>query len=213
MTLANVAMLRGQLPLALSNYRAAMDKAPNTGTAILLVRAQIASGETDRALSFLEGWAKKQPDDRLLLKALAEVQLQAGKHDAARQSYTRLLSFEPDDAGTLSGYASLLQRMGDPGAAAMAEKALKQAPGNPELSDLLGWILVKSGKVDTGLRHLREARLRNPSNGETRFHLAYALAKSGRKAEAKEELSAALSANPRAQASPELAQLKTELGL
>jgi len=95
----------------------------------------------------------------------------------------------------------------------MAEKALKLAPGNPDLTDLLGWILVKSGNLDAGLRHLREARLRSPGNGEIRFHLAYALAKSGRKAEAKEELSAALNASNRVQASPELAQLKAELGV
>ncbi|MBB4841813.1 putative PEP-CTERM system TPR-repeat lipoprotein [Paucibacter oligotrophus] len=213
MTVANVAMLRGQLPLAQSNYRAAMDKSPNTGTAILLVRAQIAAGETDKALAFLEDWARKQPDDRLLLKALAEVQLQAGKNEAARKSYTKLMSLEPEDPSILSGYASLLLRIGDPAAAAMAEKALKLAPGNPDLTDLLGWILVKSGNLDAGLRHLREARLRSPGNGEIRFHLAYALAKSGRKAEAKEELNAALNASNRVQASPELAQLKSELGV
>ncbi|MEL4178074.1 XrtA/PEP-CTERM system TPR-repeat protein PrsT [Roseateles sp. PN1] len=213
MTSANVAMMRGQVPQAVTAYRAAMDKAPNTGTALLLARALIVSGDTNRALSLLEDWSKKNAEDRTLLKALAEVQFQAGKTEAARASYNKLLAAEPDDADTLSGFASLQQRMGDPAAVATAEKALKLSPGNPELSDQLGWLLVLNGKAEAGLRHLREARLRNPGSGEIRFHLAYALAKAGRKAEAREELTAALNAPASVQPSAELARLKSELGL
>jgi Flp pilus assembly protein TadD len=46
--------------------------------------------------------------------------------------------------------------------------------------------------VDAGLRHLREARLRDPQNPEIRYHLAAALAKIGRKEEAQQELDEAL---------------------
>jgi hypothetical protein len=60
---------------------------------------------------------------------------------------------------------------------------------------------------------LREARLRSPESGEIRFHLAYALAKNGRKAEAKEELSAALIGPGRVANSESVNQLKKELGL
>jgi thioredoxin-like negative regulator of GroEL len=60
---------------------------------------------------------------------------------------------------------------------------------------------------------LREARLRSPESGEIRFHLAYALAKNGRKAEAKEELSAALIGPGRVANSEAVSQLKKELGL
>jgi len=60
---------------------------------------------------------------------------------------------------------------------------------------------------------LREARLRSPSNGEIRYHLAFALAKLNRKAEAKEELTAALNAQPKLPLTPEVSRLKLELGL
>ena len=85
--------------------------------------------------------------------------------------------------------------------------------GNPDYIDSLGWILAQRGNFDQALRHLRDARLRKPDSGSIRFHLAYALAKTGRKAEAREELGAALRAPQPAAPHPELNRLRGELGL
>jgi putative PEP-CTERM system TPR-repeat lipoprotein len=213
MTNAHVAMSRGQFPAALAGYRSIMDKTPSTSTAILVVQAHIAANQTDKALAFIEAWSKKQPSDSVALKALAQVQIQAGKLEDARKSFKQILTTSPDDSAMLGSYAQLLQQLGDPGAVGMAEKALKLAPNNPEFADLLGWILVQRGSTEEGLRHLRDARLRQPANGEIRFHLAQALAKTGRTAEAKDEMTAALSATIKVRNSPEVAKLKTALGL
>ena len=213
LTSANVALSRGQVPAAVAGFRSAMDKEPSTGTAIMLAHSYIASKQIDQAQQVLEGWTKKQPTDRIALRALAEVQLQAGKTDAARKTYQQALALDPEEPSALSAYAALLQRLGDPAAAATAEKAVKLAPGNPEFADVLGWILVQQGKVESGLPHLREARLRDPNNGGVRFHLAYALAKTGRKAEARDELGAMLANQRKGALPPEVAKLKTELGL
>ncbi len=104
-------------------------------------------------------------------------------------------------------------QLNDPEAPQQAEKALKLAPNNPAFADTLGWILVQRGQVEAGLRYLRDARLRAPESGEIRFHLAYALAKTGRTAEAREELIAALSGAGRVENSDGVKQLKAELGL
>jgi Flp pilus assembly protein TadD len=124
-----------------------------------------------------------------------------------------VITAEPDDSPTLNNYANLLLQLNDPAAQAQAEKALKLSPSNPFYADTLGWILIQKGQLETGLRHLREARLRSPESGEIRFHLAYALARNGRKAEAKEELSAALTGPGRVANSEAVSQLKKELGL
>ncbi|MBL0086999.1 MAG: PEP-CTERM system TPR-repeat protein PrsT [Ideonella sp.] len=213
LTTANVAMSRGQFSVAQTNYQAAMDREPSTPAALMLARAQIATGDTKKAVGMLESWSRKRPDDRVALKALAEVQLQNGQHDAARKSYNRVLAAEPDDAQSLSSYAVLLQQLNDPAAVPTAEKALKLAPGNPDFADVLGWILVQRGSTELGLRHLREARLRAPANGEIRYHLAVALAKTGRTSEAKQELSTALTGPTRVQRSEGVDRLKAELGL
>lgn len=58
--------------------------------------------------------------------------------------------------------------------------------------DTIGWLSFRQGQVDRGLALLRDARLRDSNNPEIRYHLAAALAKSGRTTEAREELAQAL---------------------
>lgn len=213
LTTGHVALSRGQFAAAQSAYRSAFEKAPETGIALLLVQAQVAGGEADKALQTLDGWVKKNPSDKLSLRALAEIQLLTGKVDLARKSFAQVVALEPDNATTMAAYAALLQRLNDPAAVSTAEKAVKLAPNDAEVNDVMGWILLQRGDKEGALRHLREARLRNPSNGEIRLHLAYALAKAGRKAEAKDELSAAQSSPEKPQPADELARARRELGL
>lgn len=212
-TSGHVAMSRGLFPAALNSYRGAMDKAPNTATAILVTQAQLAAGDLPKALAFIEGWSAKNPADRNALKAVAELQVLAGRHDAAKASLQRLLAAEPGNASLMSRQAQVLQQLKDPGAQALAEKALAAAPDDPEVADALGWILVQRGDPSGALRHLRAARLRNPAQMDIRFHLASALAQVGRKAEAREEL-AVVVANAGGRAlPPAVQQLRKDLGL
>lgn len=147
------------------------------------------------------------------MRALAEVQSLAGKGDAARASYNTLLAINPDDPSVLSGYALMLHRLNDPGALAMAEKAVKLAPQNVALSAGYGAMLVQNGDLDNGVRILREARLRDPGNGGVRWALAAALSKAGKKSEAKDELRAAMASASPPSPGPELDKLKAEVGL
>ncbi|WP_313954123.1 XrtA/PEP-CTERM system TPR-repeat protein PrsT [Accumulibacter sp.] len=208
-----VAMARGQYPAAMAAYRTALEREESTANALNLVRAQLAAGEAGKAASFLQGWVKTRPLDLLALKALAEAQFRAGQLAAARQTYARVIAEDTDDAVVLNNYANLLQQLKDPVAAKHAERALQLDPENPSYLDTLGWILVQQGKGEAGLRYLREARLRSPGSGEIRYHLAYALARGGRKAEARDELSAALTGPGRVTGSEAVNQLKKELGL
>jgi putative PEP-CTERM system TPR-repeat lipoprotein len=212
LTAASLAMARGQAALALSEYRTAMEREPSTATAIALAGAWLATGERAKAVDFLADWSRRRPQDQLALKALAEVQQGAGQFEAARKSFEQVLRAEPNDAATLASLASLQLRLGDAAATATAARAVQLAPGNARTIDLLGWILVQQGQLDAGLRHLRDARLREPGNVETRFHLAVALNKAGRKAEAREELAVVLGAAGRSPLPPDVARLKAELG-
>jgi Flp pilus assembly protein TadD len=53
-------------------------------------------------------------------------------------------------------------------------------------------VAFKSGQTDRALQLLRDARLRDPNNSDTRYFLAAALAGAGRQSEAREELKTAL---------------------
>ena len=208
-----LALSRGQHATAIASFRAALARQETTANALVLVNAYLASGDAGKAAGFLDGWLKTRPNDAAARKALAESQFRAGQLQGARQNYAKVLVLEPDDAVMLNNYANLLQQLNDPAAQEIAERALTLAPYNPFHADTLGWILVRKGRIEAGLRYLREARLRSPDNAEIRFHLAYALARSGRSNEAREELSAALSGTERIAEHEEFRQLKKELGM
>lgn len=213
MTTANLAMSRSQFPAAIAAYRAALAREESTGLALALAQAHIAAGEVTKAASFLEGWMKKHPADRPAQKALAEAQFRAGLLAAARENYAKVIETHPDDASTLNNYANLLLQIKDPKALEVAQRAVALSPENSAYADTLGWILVQKGDIETGLRYLREARLRNPEIAEIRLHLAHALAKIGRVEEAKAELSAALANRGKLPDDPVTTQLKNELGM
>ena len=213
LTAGHIAMSRRQFAQAAQSYRSAFEKEPGSPAALSLSQAYLASGENDKAVNLLETWGKKNPNDLVIQRALAEVQALTGKADAARKTYAAILVAEPDDPALLGSYALLLQRLNDPAALGIAEKATKLAPGQAQFADTYGWLLVQKGDLENGVRVLREARLREPNNGLIRWHLASALAKSGRTAEARDELQAALSSNMPPAPGPELTQLKAAVGL
>jgi len=210
---ADLAMSRGQYAAAITGYHKLLAREESTGNALALVQAHMAAGEPGKAATFLEGWVKGHPRDRIATKALAEAQFRAGQLSAARQTYQAVVKDNPEDALALNNYANLLQQLNDPAAQEVAERALKLSPNSASYADTLGWILVSKGQTESGLRYLREARLRSPENLEVRFHLAYALSKIGRKEEAKDELNAALRGPGRLVNDIRLVQLRKELGL
>ncbi|MEO8410868.1 MAG: tetratricopeptide repeat protein, partial [Propionivibrio sp.] len=210
---ASLAMSRGQFPAAIAAYRAALAREESSENAIALARTYLAADQAGKAATFLEDWVKTRPADISAQKALAESQFRAGQLKAARQTYLNVVAVAGDDAPTLNNFANLLLQMNDPAAQEYAEKALTESPETPAFADTLGWILVRKGQVDAGLRYLREARLRNPENAEIRFHLAYALTKIGRQSEAKEDLQTALNGSGRLGVNPEVDQLRKELGI
>lgn len=212
-TTGHIAMSRGQFAKAAQAYEAAMAREPNTPLALMLTQAHVAAREPQKALALLEAWTRRHPTDRVALRALAEVQALNGRQDAAKRSYAAIVAADPEDAGVLASFAQLLHRLGDPAAVATAEKAVRLEPNHAGYLDTLGWMLVQAGQVDAGLRHLRDARLREPGNGQIRFHLAVALAKSGRLAEARSELSAALAQGGGYAPAEEVARLRAEVGL
>jgi putative PEP-CTERM system TPR-repeat lipoprotein len=188
----DVAIARRDYAGALKAYQVALGKEESTQGALRIFDAHLQSGKAARAVEFIESWLKTHPKDGLAMRAAGDAQLQAGNLGAARAWYEQVLKLQGDDPAVLNNLANVLVRQGDRAALAYAERAHRLAPKSASIQDTLGWVLVQQGQLDTGLRHLREARLRNPENPEIRYHLAAALAKAGRKDEARRELEPAL---------------------
>ena len=98
-------------------------------------------------------------------------------------------------------------KLGDKTALQTAEKAHGLAPANALVIDTLGWAHHHFGQREKALSLLRDARLREPSNPEIRFHLAQVLAQSGRRAEAQDELREAMKTGRPFEGSNEAAKL------
>jgi predicted Zn-dependent protease len=103
-----------------------------------------------------------------------------------------LLNFQPNNAEVLNNLAHVGLRQNDPEAIKHAEFAVKLASSDPAILDTLGWMLTGKGDLPRAIAILRDARVRDAANPEIRYHLASALARSGRIAEARAELEESL---------------------
>ena len=187
----DVATARGQPGPAIDAYRKAFQIQPSAETMGRLFQA-LAGRDLKAAVQLADQWIKSHPDDVPARKMLAEAHVRTGNMIAARQQYEQLRTLAPQDAGVLNNLANVLLRLNDPQALAVAEQALALAPTDYVTIDTTGWAAYHAGKLDRAVQLLRDARLRSPETSEVRYHLAAALAKIGRKDEARDELTAAL---------------------
>lgn len=207
----DLALARGQHASAISSYRTALAKEPSSDLVLRIHRTHLFAGETDKAVQVLENWSRTHPDDSSILRALADGYLRVANLPAARASYEKLLQRQPDNPDVLNNLAQTLLKQGDKAALGYAEKAVKLASNDAGTIDTLGWILIQQGQLDRGVSVLRDARLRAPDNPEIRYHLAYALAKTNKLSEAREELSQALNGTPRFEGLDDAKKLQRDL--
>lgn len=209
--IGDVAWARGALPAATEAYQRAHQLQPSTETLLRLQNAVLRRDGAKEAIVLSEAWLRANPKDWRARDALAGLLASAGNHAAARVHYETLLKSTPNHGGVLNNLANVLLRLDPPAAIPIAERALQASPGDAAVIDTLGWVLLQNGQHERALQLLRDARLRRPAEPTIRFHLAAALAKTGRTAEAKAELRAALEASPRFEGDEEARSLLKSL--
>ena len=191
-----VAIARGQTAAGIESLRKAQQLEPSAANLLRLHRA-MALGNPVAANQLAEQWLKSHPQDIAVRRALAEVYARTGNFAAARQGFEAVLKLKPDDVPALNDYAHVLLALKDPGALKVAEKALALMPDVANVIGTVGWAAHHAGQKDRALQLLRDARLRDPGNDETRYYLATVLASAGRKTEARQEIEAALKSGQR----------------
>jgi cellulose synthase operon protein C len=105
----------------------------------------------------------------------------------AKAIYQRALLRTPDNAVLLNNLALIYAQEGDAQGIAPARKAQALLPV-PEITDTLGWVLVRAGQVAEGLNYLRDAQSRAAAEPGISYHIAYALVRMGRDEDALREL-------------------------
>ncbi len=189
--LGDLAQAAGHSGPALEAFRKAQQVEPSSRHLARLFIAQLGS-DAPGAQALAERWLDKNPGDTQVRRMLADSHAQRQQLPAAKRQYEALLRQRPDDAEALNNLANVLLLSGADGALPLAERAMALKPGAAHIIGTAGWAAFKAGQPDRALQLLRDARLRDPGNAHTRYFLGTVLAQAGRRAEAREELQAAL---------------------
>ncbi len=188
----DLALQRGDTARAVEHYREAFAGDRSTSAIVRLARALVAAGRAEAAVDELRTWTGSHPDDLAVRHALAESLAANGNRDGARLEYEIIVEQTPKDVRALNNLAWLYESAGDPRSEEIARRAHALAGNDGDVQDTLGWILVRRGKAQEGLRHLRDARARNAQSYSIRLHIAQALDALGRPDEARKEIEALL---------------------
>ena len=102
----------------------------------------------------------------------------------------------PNDPEVLNNLAWLYQQQGELATAReFAERAFTKSPGAAHIVDTLGWILLGQGQSNAALTYLSLANLSDPRSPVLQYHLAVALHRVGRSADARVLLEHLLGSN------------------
>jgi putative PEP-CTERM system TPR-repeat lipoprotein len=156
---------------------------------VALSNLYVRTGDPGKAEAVLNTRLQAAPKDVAIRTALAWLYLDQKKYDDAIAEYTRLVADHPTDAAALTNLAWLYQQKGDLAKArGLAEQGVAAAPRAAEIEDTLGWILLAQGETGKALTYLSAASLSAPKNPNIQYHLAVALNRLGRTADAQATL-------------------------
>lgn len=188
MLAGEVADARKQYPDAVAAYQHAYKLLPTADILVRLDKALNRAGRGGESEAHLNAWLTRHPQDVKMRLYLAENLLSRGQLQPAAAQYLFLNQQIPNNFLVLNNLASILTEINDKRALPFAEQAYKLKPRNPAVMDTLGWLLVLEGQATRGLGLLKEALSLAPDAGDTHYHLAYALFKTGDQARARQEL-------------------------
>jgi putative PEP-CTERM system TPR-repeat lipoprotein len=185
-------ILEADAQIATRRYAAAADtlaaaygREPTWPVLARLVSARQLAGQPAEALSASEAWVRANPQHIPGALSLAGLLQEAQRNDEALRAYQRVIDIDGNNLAALNNAAWLAHDLNRPGALQLAERAYALAEDNPAVLDTLGWILVGQNRQAEALPHLSRAAELAPNAPEIRYHLASALAASGKSAEAR----------------------------
>jgi Tfp pilus assembly protein PilF len=187
-------LLEGDVQLALRDAASASRSfadayrlSPSSAAAIRVYRAR-SLARLPAPAATLAQWLQRRPQDLGARMIFAQSLLEQGQTADAIVHYERVVAGGRAGAMALNNLAWLYQQVHDPRAEATAKRAYELAPDVPAVADTYGWILVEAGNVAAALPILERAVAARGALPEMRYHHAVALARGGRRDEARASL-------------------------
>lgn len=175
-------------PEAINAYRGGLNKLHTDDLAMKLHGAMSDGDRAADADKFALEWTRGNPKDIPFRGYLAERSLAAKQYDSSAQQYKAILAISPKNPLALNNLAWVAGRLNDPKAIGYAEQADALAPNTPAILDTLAMLLVDKDQGVRGIELLHRAIGLSPNAWVFHIDLAKALAKTGQKDAARQEL-------------------------
>jgi tetratricopeptide (TPR) repeat protein len=185
---ASLLARQGRVPQARELVRSAPERNPGDARAKMLAEAQVLREikQWSEAYAVLEAASQRFPNDADLLYEQAMMAEKVGQLEAMEAQLRRVMTLKPDHAHAYNalGYSLADRNLRLTEAKTLIERALQLTPGDPFITDSLGWVEFRLGNRDEALRLLRQAYKARP-DAEIGAHLGEVLWAMGQQDEAR----------------------------
>jgi tetratricopeptide (TPR) repeat protein len=184
---AKLLLIQGKVQEGFKLLRAMPESEPRDALAKLNAEVQLLREMKayDEALKLLQQANSRFPNDPSLLYDQAMVAEQLGRHDEVDPLLRRVIQLNPEDPNAYNalGYSLADRNISLDEAQELVGKALSLKPGDPFITDSLGWVAYRQGRLDDARTLLQQAFMARP-DPEIAAHLGEVLWVQGRKEEA-----------------------------
>jgi len=170
-------------------------------------------GDRNSAIANMQKAREILPENEIVLSGLAVTLDQAGRRTEARQAYEAGLKVDPNNTLVLNNLAYLMAETNADLDVALnyAQKAKGLNPNMPEISDTLGWILLKKGLAEQAIPVFQALVSKVPSFSTYHYHLAIAYSQKGDAKKAADELREAMKHSPAKEEQQKIEEMLSKL--
>jgi tetratricopeptide (TPR) repeat protein len=170
-------------------------------------------GDLDNTIANLQKARDIVPENETVLADLGVASDLAGKLPEARKAYEACLKVNPNNAMILNNLAYLMAQTDSDLQEALnyAQKAKGLQPNLPDISDTVGWIMLKRGLPAQAIPVFKDLVAQQPANALFHYHLAKAYSMGGDASNAAGELREALKHNPKKEEQKEIQDMMAQL--
>ena len=185
---ASILVRQGRLGQARELIRSVPERQPEDARAKVMAEASVLreGKRWKEAYEVLAGGAKRFSEDADLLYEQAMVAEKLNQLDDMERLLRRVIEIKPDNAHAHNalGYSLADRKLRLPEARLLVQRALELAPGDPFITDSLGWIEYRLGNREQAAQLLRTAYQARPDT-EIGAHLGEVLWSLGQRDEAR----------------------------
>lgn len=126
--------------LATKTYQELLEIDPSTRWVVNLVGIELSQNLPQQAISTMQTWLKKNPQDVIVRMTLANVWLKQNQNTLAEREFETILKYAPKNPLALNNLAWLIRDKSPSRAYQLAQQALELSPKNVEIQDTVNRI-------------------------------------------------------------------------